>query len=306
MLNALTSDPEVWSKTALLITYDENDGFFDHVVGPYPNVGGLAGQSTVPLDNELFDGNGRDAGRLQRRRRPVRPRRARAAAVVSPWSTGGWVCSEVFDHTSLIRFIEARFGVDEPNITPWRRAVCGDLTSAFDFESARDHVPPLPSVAAYKPTGTTSRPGLPPDAPGVGSVPKQEPGCGRRAGSATGSTSVSTPRRAAQARVRNRGKLGVGIQARSLTVAGAPYSYTIGAGHELDATLPNPGTYDLSLHGPNGFFRHFAGSPETVLSVEVDDDHGGGRLTLRIAQPATWRRPRPPAGRRQGRRRLRT
>ena len=56
VLNALTSDPEVWSKTALLITFDENDGFFDHVVGPYPNVGALAGQSTVPLDNELFDG----------------------------------------------------------------------------------------------------------------------------------------------------------------------------------------------------------------------------------------------------------
>lgn len=56
VLNALTSDPEVWSKTALLITFDENDGFFDHVVGPYPNVHGLAGHSTVPLDDELFGG----------------------------------------------------------------------------------------------------------------------------------------------------------------------------------------------------------------------------------------------------------
>jgi phospholipase C len=56
VLNSLTSDPEVWSKTALLITFDENDGFFDHVVGPYPNVGKLAGHSTVPLDSELFQG----------------------------------------------------------------------------------------------------------------------------------------------------------------------------------------------------------------------------------------------------------
>jgi len=56
VLNALTSVPEVWSKTALLITFDENDGFFDHVVGAYPNMGGLNGQSTVPLDNELFNG----------------------------------------------------------------------------------------------------------------------------------------------------------------------------------------------------------------------------------------------------------
>src|SRR3984885_6256403 len=56
VLDALTSVPEVWSKTALLITFDENDGFFDHVVGAYPNVGDLAGKSTVPLDNELFGG----------------------------------------------------------------------------------------------------------------------------------------------------------------------------------------------------------------------------------------------------------
>ena len=80
VLNALTSDPEVWSKTALLITFDENDGFFDHVVGAYPNVGDLDGQSTVPLDNELFEGHGRDGGRLERRRRALRARRARAAA----------------------------------------------------------------------------------------------------------------------------------------------------------------------------------------------------------------------------------
>jgi phospholipase C len=46
----------------------------------------------------------------------------------------------------LIRLIEARFGVDEPNLTPWRRAVCGDLTSAFDFESSSDRVPPVPLV----------------------------------------------------------------------------------------------------------------------------------------------------------------
>ena len=53
--------------------------------------------------------------------------------MVSPWSKGGWADSETFDHTSVIRFLEKRFGVHEPNISPWRRAVCGDLTSAFDF-----------------------------------------------------------------------------------------------------------------------------------------------------------------------------
>ncbi|KAJ8138677.1 hypothetical protein OY671_008110, partial [Metschnikowia pulcherrima] len=58
-------------------------------------------------------------------------------SVVSPWSRGGWVNSQVFDHTSVIRFLEARFGVAEPNISAWRRAVAGDSTSAFDFAGDR-------------------------------------------------------------------------------------------------------------------------------------------------------------------------
>ncbi|MCW3528689.1 phospholipase C, phosphocholine-specific, partial [Burkholderia cenocepacia] len=65
--------------------------------------------------------------------------------IVSPWSRGGWVNSEVFDHTSVIRFLEARFGVMEPQISPYRRAVCGDLTSAFNF--ATPNADPLPALA---------------------------------------------------------------------------------------------------------------------------------------------------------------
>jgi phospholipase C len=288
VLNALTSDPEVWSKTALLITFDENDGFFDHVVGPYPNVGNLAGQSTVPLDNELFEGIAGTAGGSNGVVGPYGLGVRVPLLIVSPWSSGGWVCSEVFDHSSLIRFIEARFGVDEPNVTPWRRAVCGDLTSAFDFGSANDSVPALPSVAAYKPTGTDPPAGQEPVAyhptpPTVGSVPTQEPGVrpSRRLGYRFRVEFDPEPSNLKLA-IRNEGKLGVHLQARSLTVRGAPYSYTVGAGDELDTAVPNPGTYDLSLHGPNGFFRHFAGSPATVLSVEEHGDHGVGRLRLRI------------------------
>jgi phospholipase C len=288
VLNALTSDPEVWSKTALLITFDENDGFFDHVVGAYPNVGGLNGQSTVPLDNEMFDGT---AGLPKGTNGVPGPYGLGVRVpllVVSPWSTGGWVCSETFDHTSLIRLIEERFGVDEPNITPWRRAVCGDLTSAFDFASASDTVPPLPSVAAYKPTQTDPPPGMEPPPyhpapPAVGSVPTQEPGVrpSRRLGYRFAVDFDAGPQTLNLA-VNNRGRLGVHLQARSLTVAGAPYSYTIGAGDEIAIALANPGTYDLSLHGPNGFFRHFAGTPATVLEVKARVDHDTGRVRLRL------------------------
>ncbi len=290
VLNALTSVPDVWSKTALVITFDENDGFFDHVVGPYPNVGDLAGRSTVPLDNELYEGQVNTPGGTKGVVGPYGLGVRVPLLIVSPWSTGGWVCSEVFDHTSLIRFVEARFGVGEPNITPWRRAVSGDLTSAFDFESARDHVPAPPSVAGYKPSGMDPPPGQAPAAyhpppPAVGSVPTQESGVrpSRRLGYRF-HVGFDAGSRELKLAIRNNGKLGVGLQARSLTVPGAPYSYTIGAGHHLDTAVPNPGTYDLSLHGPNGFFRHFAGSPATVLSVEEGGDHELGSLRLRIAR----------------------
>jgi phospholipase C len=292
VLDALTSNPDVWSKTALLICFDENDGFFDHVAGPYPNVGGLSGQSTVPLDNELFEGKAGTPGGSDGVVGPYGLGVRVPLIVVSPWSTGGWVCSETFDHTSLIRFMEARFGVTEPNLTPWRRAVCGDLTSAFDFERASDEVPPLPSVAAYKPNPGTKPPTYTPVPPAVGSVPTQEPGVrpSRRLGYRFDVAFDADPR-ALNLSITNRGRLGVGLQARSLTVPGAPYAYTVGAGDALDATLPNPGTYDLSLHGPNGFFRHFAGSPATQLRVEVDGDQKSGRLRLLVLRAGGRREP---------------
>ena len=76
--------------------------------------------------------------------------------VVSPWSKGGWVNSQVFDHTSIIRFIEARFandylGLIETYITPWRRAVAGDLTTAFNFATPNQSKVRLPSTLGYLP-----------------------------------------------------------------------------------------------------------------------------------------------------------
>ncbi len=113
-LDAIASNPDVWAKTAFILCYDENDGMFDHVPPPVAPAGTAA---------EFVDGTNIGLGF----RTPT--------TIVSPWTAGGFVCSEVFDHTSLIQFIEARFGVQEPNISAWRRQTCGDLTSAFRFGS---------------------------------------------------------------------------------------------------------------------------------------------------------------------------
>ena len=102
--------------------------------------------------------------------------------VVSPWSRGGWVNSQLFDHTSLIRFLEARFAHHHPdlieaNITPWRRAVVGDLTTAFDFKTPNaSRRLMLPGTDAYKPEDLVRHPDDVPVPPAQGQLPRQEHG----------------------------------------------------------------------------------------------------------------------------------
>jgi len=273
VLEALTSDPDVWAKTALFLTYDENDGFFDHVVPPYPNVGKLAGDSTVRLTHELYTGKDGTPG-------PYGLGVRVPMTVISPWSTGGWVCSEVFDHTSIIRFMEQRFGVHEPNITPWRRAVCGDLTSAFDFPGSSGS----PSMPTYSPAPTvlTHQPDYVPTPPAPQHVPKQEPGV--RPSRALGyrlHVDLHVSATGLDFTITNRGRLGAQLQARSNDVKGAPFSYTVGAGHTLSPTLRTKGRFDVSFHGPNGFFRRFAGNTSDPV-LEVRARRGEGRLVLTL------------------------
>ena len=275
VLDALTSKPEVWAKTALFLTYDENDGFFDHVVPPYPSVGSLSGASTVRLDNELYHGKEGTPG-------PYGLGIRVPMTVISPWSTGGWVNSETFDHTSIIRFIEKRFGVHEPNITPWRRAVCGDLTSAFDFSTSPSAPPSLPSTDAYVPPDNQRHPSVFPDPPATQRVPKQEPGV--RPSRALGyklHVDLHVSATGLDFTITNRGRLGAQVQARSNNVKGAPFSYTVGAGHALSPTVKTKGPFDVSFHGPNGFFRRFAGSTADP-ALEVRARRRRGRLVLTL------------------------
>src|SRR5579883_2031191 len=172
VLDALTANPDVWSKTALFITYDENDGFFDHAVPAFAPTSRAQGLSTVGTFDEDFQapaGNSHVSG-------PYGLGVRVPMLVVSPWSKGGWVCSEVFDHTSIIRFMERRFGVYEPNIAPWRRVVCGDLTAAFDFSQTETGFPALPSTAGYFPPDQNRHPDYVPTPPTNPELPAQESG----------------------------------------------------------------------------------------------------------------------------------
>jgi phospholipase C len=134
VLNALVSNPGLWAKTALFITYDENGGFFDHVPPPTPPPGTKGESLTVdPLPSDAAGVAG-----------PIGLGFRVPMLVVSPFSRGGFVSGDTFDHTSLLRFIETRFGVEVPNLTSWRRSVTGDLTTAFNFARPDQSVPSLP------------------------------------------------------------------------------------------------------------------------------------------------------------------
>jgi phospholipase C len=266
VLDALTADPSVWAKTALLITYDENDGLFDHVVPPYPQ----AGRSTVDVSLEMHaaqDGNIAGPYGLGVRVPMI---------VVSPWSTGGWVCSETFDHTSIIRFIEKRFGVHEPNITPWRRAVCGDLTTAFDFGRTRTAVPALPPTAGYAPPDRVRHPDYVPTPPADPALPAQEPGV-RPARALPYDLAADGTVVGASLRIDFASRGAVGAQFLVTTPASDPQSFTAGAGHHLSGTFP--AAADVTVHGPNGFLRSFRGAGVDV-TARNDARHGTLRLGL--------------------------
>ncbi|MFO1498617.1 MAG: phospholipase C, phosphocholine-specific [Verrucomicrobiota bacterium] len=146
VLDILTRQPEVWKKTIFILCYDENDGYFDHVppfVPPHPDQA-ETGKVSNGIDTSV------EHVRLeqeQERQRIKRGPEGRAGpiglgfrvplVIASPWSRGGYVCSQVFDHTSILRLLERilsqRTGreVRETNISAWRRTVCGDLSSAF-------------------------------------------------------------------------------------------------------------------------------------------------------------------------------
>jgi phospholipase C len=176
VIDILAAHPEVWSRMALFVTYDEEGGFFDHLVPPTPPQTRAQGLSTVPVTNEIFPGDAdHPAG-------PYGLGIRVPMIVVSPWTRGGWVSSELFDHTSLIRFLEARFADGHPdlvesNITPWRRAVVGDLTGAFDFRTPnRSTRVRLPDTGDFKPGDLTRQPDQVPVPPDDPALPAQERG----------------------------------------------------------------------------------------------------------------------------------
>ncbi len=303
MLDALTANPDVWAQTVFFLTFDENDGLFDHVPPPAPPSynadGSLAGKATLELDGDYFSDPDRKYVKAEDTiSGTVRPWGLGPRVpmyVVSPWSKGGWVSSQVFDHTSVGQFLEKRFDVTVPAISPWHRAVCGDLTSAFDFKAPNDApFPELPDMSDY-----AGRRGLAEDAAGRGAAGRTAaaaPGVGRPlfAGPAVPAAHRGADR---SGRVRGQpdlpqhGRVGAVFHVYDLHhLDRIPRRYTVEAGKDLTDQWDlgaDDGDYALQVYAPNGFFRLFRGKAQggPEPEIEVVPDGRRGDVVVRVSNP---------------------
>lgn len=302
MLDILTKNPAVWQKTIFILAYDENDGYFDHIppfVPPLPN------QPETGKTSPGIDTLDEHVTLEQELARPVKTPAsgARASAIglgfrvplviASPWSRGGYVCSEVFDHTSILQFLEGFLSqktgktIRETNISTWRRTVCGNLTSVFRPNTSE--TAPLPSSVAkeafiegihkakFKDAPANFRPLTPDEIARINQqphastlLPKQEPG--------------TRPACALPYQLAANGHFDVKKRQFLLTMearkdrfgrasAGAPFmvynmadhsvrNYAVSPGNQLSDWWPVAldADYHFRIYGPNGFFRDYAGN----------------------------------------------
>jgi phospholipase C len=326
VMDILTSKPEVWKKTIFILCYDENDGYFDHVppfVPPHPYRPD-SGKVSAGIDAEV-----EFVTRAQDRLRKPGPEARESSiglgyrvplVIASPWSRGGAVCSQVFDHTSVLQFLEKFLShktgkpVVEPNISTWRRAVCGDLTSTFTpydgekvaLPSFLEHDAVIASIhgARFKqvPSGYRALSGD--EVAALRRAPRtasalfpQEPGtrtaraipyelyadgalvAGKKSFLLTLAAHTNRFRQAAAGAPFH-------VYAQGLVHTTPPRAYAVKAGDRLQDSWAlsefTGGHYSLQVYGPNGFYRAFAGdAQDPVLVTALAEEDGNVRLILK-------------------------
>ncbi|QEC67567.1 phospholipase C, phosphocholine-specific [Panacibacter ginsenosidivorans] len=299
VMDILTKNPEVWKKTIFILTYDENDGCFDHVppfVPPHskkPSTGLVTGNLDTTVEQVSLEEDLKYYPKDEARESPIGLGYRVPLIIASPWSRGGWVNSEVFDHTSSLQFLEKfitnKFNkkIEETNISTWRRHVCGDLTSVFrpyngeqidalSFPSKETFIESIhqakfkaipdnfKNLTAQEIAVANNNPSVSPY------MPQQEKGVKPACALAYelyADGNLSADRKQYQI------KLIAGNTVFGSNANGAPFhvysynkevivkAYTVTAGNELQDAWPltGNGNYDLHVYAPNGFYRAFTG-----------------------------------------------
>jgi phospholipase C len=247
VLQTLMSNPELWKNTALFITYDEHDGFFDHQLPPFPEAS---------VTDEHIEGL------------PIGPGNRVPMLICSPWTRGGYVDSNVYDHTSMLQFLATWTGAKPANVTPWRASVTGDLTAAFDFRHPNFSIPGnIPTLGqTWALTQLTGGSTTPP-AEGDQRMPAQEPGTRpHRPTVHQPFADVHVDRGTSQvtATLTNTGTVGVSFAVYpDALLPATPTPVTVlpsrSGCYVWDAAL-TAGKYAFSVYGPDGFVTSFAGT----------------------------------------------
>jgi len=316
VMDILTKKPELWKKTIFILCYDENDGYFDHVppfVAPNPhdkNNGSVSAGIDASLEYVTLGQDMKKYDEKHARESSIGLGYRVPLVIASPWSRGGAVCSQVFDHTSIIQFVEKfinkKFNtkIEETNISQWRRTVCGDLTAVFKpYNGEKINTALFPARDAflesihtakfkknpfgYKVLSEEEISAINKKMPGNGVMPQQEKGI--------------RPACAIPYELYADGQFNFGNKTFSIkftagtTVfgaqsAGSPFyvyanmgndlkirTYAVSAGDSLtdnwlidDVADHN---YHFSLYGPNGFFREFKGNaadPAVNIAIEYN------------------------------------
>jgi phospholipase C len=136
VLDALTANKKVWSKTVLFLMYDENDGWFDHVPPPTAPKGTAGEWLTAKTISSETDGI----------RGPLGLGVRVPCLAISPFARGGNIAGHVFDHTSQLHLLKERWGVPVPNVSEWRRHHVGDLSLMLFRNQPDASMPALPTV----------------------------------------------------------------------------------------------------------------------------------------------------------------
>ncbi|WP_353134113.1 phospholipase C, phosphocholine-specific [Pseudopedobacter sp.] len=312
-LDILTANPEVWKKTIFILTYDENDGYFDHVppfVPPHssrPDTGSLPKDMTtaaeyVTAEQEKIRTNNPNATLDS----PIGLGFRVPLVIASPWTKGGWVNSEVFDHTSSLQFLEHFLEkttgkkVVEDNISPWRRLVCGNLTSVFrpvennikprlDFVNREQDIKRIYSAKEKDLPGNYQLIKNVTSASDVeGQLPHQEKGV-KEACALPYDLNVDAIFDKTKEELIIRFEIGgllpktkligvpfivkAGSAYRKDTQPGRTWNFTVKEGEPLiykwDVNQFK-GNYHLEVYGPNGFYRSFTGDKQTAIAIQVN------------------------------------
>ncbi|MEQ9378001.1 MAG: phospholipase C, phosphocholine-specific [Imperialibacter sp.] len=328
VMDILTENPEVWKKTIFILNYDENDGYFDHIppfVAPNPadpNDGKIsddlkADGEYVTVDEEIKAGFDEKEARTS----PVGLGYRVPLIVASPWSRGGWVNSEVCDITSTIMFMEKFLSkktgkkIEEPNISSWRRAISGDLTSVFrPYNGEQIDIPASLDRDKYiQEIYNASFKGLPNNFKALkadtnmltSQLPKQEPGTKPSSalnyelhvtGNLTYDSKYFRVRFKAGKSLFGENSLGApfnvyapGSYRNPATNTFEPvktWAFAVKAGDEIEYQWPldnfEGGQYHLRVYGPNGFFREFVGNEGNGIDVTCIPEMIGGKVNGKL------------------------